>query len=179
MKTRRLIARLLFYPTLGWNMLHGRVLHRWRWWDRIDERLIIGAMPFEADVPSLHQEGVTAVINTCEEYAGPQRAYDQFGIEHLRLPTVDFTPPNLDLIEQGVAFIEEHMGKGGTVYVHCKAGRARCATVALCWLIRAKQMTPEEGQLLLLSKRSHVNKRLAQRRVVREFFERQQGGRIV
>lgn len=170
---RWLIARFLFFPTLGWNMLLGRVLKVRCWWDAIDEQIIIGAFPFSRDVAGLYDEGVRAVVNTCEEYAGPGREYEQRGIVQLRVPTIDFTPPSLESVERGVAFIREQV-KNGRVYVHCKAGRGRSATVVVCWLIASRGMTPEEAQALLLRKRPHANRHIAEREVVQQFFANQQ-----
>ena len=170
----RFLARLLFVPTLLWNLLLGRVLRVRNWWDRVDEHVILGALPFAADVPKLAAEGVRAVVNTCEEYAGPVVAYEAAGIEQLRVPTTDFHPPRLADIEQAVAFMQRHIARGETVYVHCKAGRARSATVVLCWLVATKGMTVEAAQRLLLAKRPHVKRDLDRRPVVMEFAAKHQ-----
>ena len=167
----KIIARVLFIPTLLWNVLLGRILRVRNWWDRVDDHLIVGALPFRSDVPALSAAGVKAVVNTCDEYAGPVEAYRQAGIEQMRVPTTDFTPPTLEAIQHAVAFMDDHMADGGTVYVHCKAGRGRSATVALCWLVHAKGMTPEQAQTLLQEKRPHVNRKLDQREVVRQFYD--------
>ena len=55
---RRLIALALYVPTLLWNILLGRVLKVRRWWDRIDDHVIMGALPFARDVPQMKAEGV-------------------------------------------------------------------------------------------------------------------------
>ncbi len=172
---RRLIMRILFLPTLTWNVLLGRVLGLRNWWDRVDDHVLIGALPFASDVPAMQKDGVGAVVNTCEEYAGPTEAYRLAGIEQLRLPTVDFTAPSLEDVERGVEFIEHQIQQGKDVYVHCKAGRARSATVVLCWLIKAKSMTPDQAQQRILERRPHANPRLAKRIVVQEFWQRQTG----
>ncbi|QDS93150.1 hypothetical protein FF011L_19060 [Roseimaritima multifibrata] len=166
---QRIYARSVFYPTLWWNMLNGRLLKRRQWSSRIDPSLIVGAFPFARDVPGMAAEGVTAVVNTCEEYAGPIAEYDKYGIEQLHIPTTDFTHPRLEDIEQAVDFIQSHAEQGGTTYVHCKAGRARSATVAICWLIKYRNLSPAQAQALLLSKRPHVNPRVEFRPVVAEF----------
>jgi atypical dual specificity phosphatase len=145
------------------------MLRRRRWWDRIDEHVIVGAYPFSADVASLRGEGVRAVVNTCEEYSGPVREYDQHGIEQLHIPTTDFTHPRLADIEAAVEFIQKYKLQNDAVYIHCKAGRARSATVALCWLIKYREMTPEQAQLHLLAARPHINRRLTARPVVQQF----------
>lgn len=166
----RLIARLLFLPTLVWNVLLGRILGVRHWWDRVDPHVVLGAMPFRRDVPRLVAEGVRGVVNTCEEYAGPTEEYAAAGIEQLRIPTTDFQPPRLEDIQRAVTFINRFAERGESVYVHCKAGRARSATVVLCWLVAARGLTPEQAQRLLLEKRRHVSRRLTQRAVVQEFW---------
>ncbi|QDT10667.1 dual specificity protein phosphatase family protein [Stieleria marina] len=165
----RLYAKAVFYPTLGWNLLLGRVLKVRRWWDRIDPHVIVGAYPFARDVEGLYAEGVRGIVNTCEEYAGPKDAYIQHGIEQLRIPTTDFTHPRLRDVQLAVEFTERHVQKGDTVYIHCKAGRARSATVAMCWLMKYRGMTMEQAQQELLKARPHVNPRLTTRPVVQEF----------
>jgi len=163
-------ARSVFYPTLWWNMLLGRVLKVRKWASRVDDHLIVGAYPFSRDVPGLVAEGVRAVVNTCEEYEGPCAAYTAAGIDQLCIPTTDFTHPLLEDIEQAVEFIQVHAERGATTYVHCKAGRARSATVALCWLVKYRGMTPVQAQAALLLHRPHVNPHIALRPVVQQFI---------
>lgn len=169
---RRVLARGLFVPTYLWNRFNADLLRRRNWWDRVDENVIVGALPHASDVPEWATENVTGVVNTCEEYGGPVRAYEAAEIEQFRMPTIDFTHPHIDHVEEAVRFIGRHADQGGTVYVHCKAGRARSATVALCWLVEARGMTIHEAQARLLERRSHVHSTLPQRPVVREFAAR-------
>lgn len=165
----RLYARLVFYPTLAWNFLLGRVLRVRRWWDRIDPHVIVGAYPFARDVVKMHDEGIRAVVNTCEEYAGPQATYEHFGIEQLRIPTTDFTHPRLEDVSRAVEFVQQHVDAGESVYIHCKAGRARSATVALCWLVKYRDLSPQDAQQVLLKARPHINPHIADRPVVQQF----------
>ena len=54
----------------------------------------------------------------------------------LHLPTVDRQAPSHQQVCEGVAWILEEAQSGkGTVYVHCKAGRARSATLVAAYLI--------------------------------------------
>lgn len=165
----RAYAGTVFYPTLAWNMMLGRVLKVRNWWDFIDPGVIVGARPFTRDVETLSSIGVRAVVNTCEEYGGPVQEYGRYGIVQLHIPTIDFTNPTIENIRRGVDFVQEHIEQGDVVYIHCKAGRARSATIAICWLIQHRAMTPGEAQSLLLSKRPHINPRLTERAVVQEF----------
>lgn len=172
MSKQKLYSRLVFYPTYYWNRLCADVFRFRRWWDFIDEHVIVGALPRASLVPAMHAAGVRAAVNTCEEYAGPVAEYEQLGIEQFYMPTIDFTHPLLDDVEAAVSFVNKHVALGNTVYIHCKAGRARSATVAICWLIDNKKMAPAEAQELLLEKRPHINPRLIQRPVVIEFAKK-------
>ena len=169
---RRLYAQSVFYPTLCWNYLLGRTLNVRNWWDPIDPHVIVGAYPFASMVDEMYSDGVRAVVNTCEEYEGPVEQYSKHGIEQLRIPTTDFTHPKIDDVDRAVEFTEQHASKGNTVYIHCKAGRARSATVAICWLMKYRNLSMQEAQQALLDARPHVNAHLTQRPVVRQFAEK-------
>jgi atypical dual specificity phosphatase len=162
------LAYVFFYPTLLWNLALCRLRKSRRWWDWVDDSVLLGALPFEQHVPLLKGLGITAVINTCREYRGPVHAYAAAGMEQLRLPTTDFTPPTLDDIRRGVEFIQQHVRAGHKVYVHCKAGRGRSATVVLCYLL-TKGLSPQAAQAYLLTKRPHVNRNLYRLEVVAAF----------
>ncbi|KAE8665624.1 FKBP-like peptidyl-prolyl cis-trans isomerase family protein isoform 1 [Hibiscus syriacus] len=55
-------ARALFYPTLLYNVLRNKIQSEFRWWDRVDEFILLGAVPFPADVPRLKDLGVSGVV---------------------------------------------------------------------------------------------------------------------
>lgn len=150
----------------------SKCLHIRRWWDEADEGLLLGARPNPSDARKLADLGVTGVVNTCEEYEGPKDVYAEYGIEQLYVPTIDFTHPSIEDVEASVAFITKHVENGGRAYVHCKAGRARSATMAICWLIDYRNMDPAKAQQHLLDIRHQVNPRLLQRPVVQEFIRR-------
>ncbi|MEL7496352.1 MAG: dual specificity protein phosphatase family protein [Planctomycetota bacterium] len=166
---RWIYARTIFYPTLGWNMLLGRWLKVRNWYDFITPEVIVGAFPFARDVPKMASDGVKAVVNTCEEYPGPVEAYSRYDIDQFRMPTVDFTHPEYEDVCRAVEFVQNHVDRGDVVYIHCKAGRARSATVAICWLMKSQQISAVEAQRWLLEKRPHINPRLTQRSVVQKF----------
>ena len=165
------LSKSLFVPTFAWNFTLGRVLKLRHWWDPIDDAVILGAMPLSSDVQPLFDLGVRGVINTCKEYSGPISEYRRLHITQLWLPTVDFNPPSLDDVRRGVEFIEKTIHDGGKVYVHCKAGRARSATIVICWLVACRTMTLDQAQQHLLECRPHVNRLLKERAVVKEFCE--------
>jgi atypical dual specificity phosphatase len=166
-----LVSKLIYWPTFWWNALLGRVLHVRNWWDRVDESIVLGAVPLRSDVEKLAGMGITGVVNTCDEYAGPQDLYATHHIEQLWIPTVDFQHPSLENVTAGVDFMHRHISEGGQIYVHCKAGRARSATIALCYLMAHQGMTAAEAQAHLLKARPHVNAKLPAREVVRQYAQ--------
>lgn len=168
---KKLIARAVYYPTLGFNILLGRWLKVRNWWDRVDTHCILGAVPLGNDPDRLRELGVTGVINMCEEYAGPLQHYQRLGIEQLWLPTTDFHHPSKQMVIQGAEFLERHKQQGGQVYVHCKAGRARSATIVLWWLVRFGGLTPQQAQQELQRVRPHVNPLVYQRPVIKELVK--------
>lgn len=168
-KIRRVYARTTFYPTLGWNMLLGRWLKVRNWYDFVAPEVIVGAFPFARDVKRMAGDGVLAVVNTCEEYTGPTNEYIEHGIEQFRMPTIDFTHPSFEDVCRAVEFVERHVAASNVVYIHCKAGRARSATVAICWLMKSQQISSVTAQRILLEKRPHINPRLTSRPVVQRF----------
>ncbi|KAF0927296.1 hypothetical protein E2562_031499 [Oryza meyeriana var. granulata] len=139
-------ARVLFYPTLLYNVLRNWFEAEFRWWDRIDQYVLLGAVPFSSDVPHLKQLGVRGVVTLNESYETlvPTSLYQAHGINHLEIPTRDYLfAPSLEDICQAVDFIHRNASQGGSTYVHCKAGRGRSTTIVLCYLIKYRNMTPE------------------------------------
>lgn len=64
--------------------------------------------------------------------------WSKLGVRFLQLSTVDFfEAPCQKKLQQGVQFIQdfERESQDGRVYVHCKAGRTRSATLVACYLI--------------------------------------------
>ncbi|KAK3697921.1 hypothetical protein QZH41_013010 [Actinostola sp. cb2023] len=136
-------ARVFFYPTLLWNvMMQGNSR---RWYDRIDSTVILGALPFKGQTKQLvEEEKVKAVITLNEEYetkylSNSTEEWSLWGVKHLCLATVDFNnAPPQEMLQRGVNFLEDMQSEGSTVYVHCKAGRGRSATLVACYLMKVK-----------------------------------------
>src|SRR6266516_2462390 len=99
---------------------------------RLDDALLAGRMPVSAGhIDALAAEGVSAVINLCEdrEYWDGERevvveACRRHGIDEHRLPVIDGATVPADVLDRAVA-----TAAAGTVYVHCRGGRERSAAV--------------------------------------------------
>ncbi|KAJ9551150.1 hypothetical protein OSB04_015195 [Centaurea solstitialis] len=165
-------ARILFYPTLLYNVCRNKMQAEFRWWDQIDQYLLLGAVPFPKDVPRLKQLGVGGVITLNEPYETlvPTSLYRAHGIDHLVIPTRDylFAPSFID-IDRAVNFIHKNATGCRTTYVHCKAGRGRSTTIVLCYLVEYKHMTPASALEYVRSRRPRVLLAPSQWKAVQEY----------
>eukprot|EP01041_Mallomonas_annulata_P009645 gene9645-20046_t len=165
----RYAAKALFYPTFPITAL----LRFGNYWTHIDDTLVLGCAPLQilGHPQALYKMGVRGVINMCDEYGGPQRSYDSVGIKQLRLITVDHFEPTLSQMQEAVKFISFYRSKGEQVYLHCKAGHGRAASIALCWLLsKNPQLNAQDGNILLSSKRK-VRKTLFKQTNIKAFYE--------
>ncbi|XP_042065505.1 phosphatidylglycerophosphate phosphatase PTPMT2-like [Salvia splendens] len=166
-------ARALFYPTLLYNVVRNKVQSEFRWWDRVDEYVLLGAVPFPTDVPRLKALGVGGVVTLNESYETlvPCSLYHDHGIDHLLIPTRDylFAPSQRDIC-QAVEFIHANALCGKTTYVHCKAGRGRSTTIVLCYLVKHKEMTPGAAFEYVRSIRPRVLLASSQRQGVEDYY---------
>ena len=171
---RRRLLKVMFYPTLYWTiLLHNAMPDQRRWYDRLDERVIIGALPLRRQLEALARvECITGILNFCDEFEG-HAEYGRLGIRQLRLPTLDYCSPTAQQLENGLDFIRQQQ-PGRCTYIHCKAGRGRAGTMAMAYLIVEKGMTPGEAQKALSRARPHVSPRLWKRATVREMYRRNQ-----
>ena len=95
--------------------------------------------------------GVRGAVNLCGEYGGPVAAYGEVGIKQLRLPSVDHFEVPVEYMHEAVRFLQAHKKRNEKVYVHCKAGHGRAASIALCWMISEnRDMNPEVSDIELL-----------------------------
>lgn len=148
------------------------------WYDRIDDNVILGALPFRGMTNKLiHEENVTGVVSMNEDYelwlfANGKRDWESRGVKFLQLHTRDiFETPCQEKLKSGVSFISDIAGSGGCVYVHCKAGRTRSATLVGCYLMKKNSWKPEEAVHCMQNHRPHILLRSAQWQALRTFYE--------
>ncbi|XP_015593641.1 phosphatidylglycerophosphatase and protein-tyrosine phosphatase 1 isoform X2 [Cephus cinctus] len=189
----KMFARVSFYPSLIYNMVMEKITSR-RWYDRIDETVILGALPFRGMTKQLiNEENVKAVVSMNEDYelqlfSNTGEEWNKHNVQFLQLSTTDiFEAPCQEKLQRGVNFINQFRetqscqigGSGilggidtpGTVYVHCKAGRTRSATLVGCYLMRKHGWTPEEAVAFMKEKREHILLHTPQWYALRTFYE--------
>lgn len=91
-------------------------------------------------------------------------------VKFYHLPMQDFTGSTTRQNIQGaVNFIDDVSKSGKSVYIHCKAGRTRSATVACCYLMHKYNYMPNVAMDVIKRSRPQVLLRQAHWRSVNEY----------
>ncbi len=149
------------------------------------DNLIIGAMPGDkSDVQVLSLLGVTRVLNLVEdtEYLrgarrGVERALAKAGVEERRFPTPDYGGLAPDLIEQATAQVNRWLDGGETVYLHCRAGWQRSATVAAGAIALRDNRTVDSALQLVRTRRDTAEPLSHQGEDLQRWFDTRAAGR--
>lgn len=128
------------------------------WFERfgraeVADGLVIGAYPLDYDdVAALMAEGVTSVVNLCEdgEYEPGERdvlsaALAAGAISETRIPSLDHGNLLPGALEMASSAVLEHLNSGDRVYLHCRAGWQRSAAVGAAALARRDDLDVDEA----------------------------------
>jgi protein-tyrosine phosphatase len=107
-------------------------------------RLIAGRHPCAwgeenaaSEVRDLAQAGATLFLDLTQEgELDPYSSLVAPPARHVRMPIRDFSVPTREQLVATLDEIDEELGRGGLVYVHCWAGCGRTGVVVGCWLVR-------------------------------------------
>jgi hypothetical protein len=153
------LNRIKRFPQLVWNRLSEQGLRATSLWltehavrvttgaprlrtSQITPRIAVGGQYRRRGWPRLEKAGITGVLNLREEFCDAEAGIAP--ASYLRLSTADDDAPTMEQLGEGVAFIEQEVGRGGGVYIHCGAGVGRAATMAAAYLV-AQGDGPEEA----------------------------------
>jgi protein-tyrosine phosphatase len=144
------------------------------WFSQITPHLWLGGAPtYRRDYDLLVELGITAVLNVRAERADETAFYDQHGITHVQFRVPDVTVPDGTTITAGVDWIKIQVDGGRTVLVHCAKGRGRSATLLAGYLMREEDMTFDQANTLMKSKRSLTKLENKHRRVLESWLATQ------
>lgn len=131
----------------------------------VGDRLYIGAYPQDAgDVAAIAGLGVTRVFNLVQdvEYQGDGRtacaaALADAGIAEERVEVIDFGNLLPGHIERAQQTVRAWLGEGETVYLHCRAGMQRSATVAAAVVALEEALEPFEALEVVRARNPRAN----------------------
>jgi atypical dual specificity phosphatase len=131
----------------------------------VGDGLVMGAYPQDADdVAALVAGGVTRVFNLVQDVEYDPGARDACvaalagaGIQERRIELVDYGSLTPEQIEASAQTVLEWLDEGERVYVHCRAGWQRSATVVAAIVTLREDVTPRDALRILRERKPTAN----------------------
>lgn len=158
-------------------------LNSHNWWDEIDDGIYLGGIPLENYG---HREAIEKVIGddgailsmvenfefetigfASEPVKGKQWSK---GIQWKIIETPDNEAVSAHKIKEAITQLETWRSEGKKVYLHCKAGKGRSATIAICNLIEKKRLGIQDAIDTLRRKRPQMKLNAPQMKAIEEFY---------
>eukprot|EP01031_Cornospumella_fuschlensis_P033428 gene33428-40436_t len=143
-------------------------LGTFQWFSVVDDNVLLGAIPLKED----HYEeltkklGVKLIISVVEPFELETRTlmgtpvkpeqWKAAGVDQVTLSCPDFIPPPFDILEKGAAIMDSYLCNGHRVYVHCKSGKGRSASVVAAYFFKYKNLDMDTVQAKLKSRRPFI-----------------------
>ncbi|OQV25790.1 putative Phosphatidylglycerophosphatase and protein-tyrosine phosphatase 1 [Hypsibius exemplaris] len=170
-----LLDKLLFVPSMLLTIMSDD-----NWYDRIDNCVIIGALPFRSTIDKLIAEhNIKGILSMNQKFEINSLWYptanemQSKGVAFMQLPVEDYVGhATWTQAQQGLNFIDRFCAINGTVYVHCKAGKYRSALMTATYLMHKYNITPIEAESRLKSHRKQIWLHDAETAVLQTFYDR-------
>jgi atypical dual specificity phosphatase len=151
------------------------------WWNELPGTgIVLGAIPLEEHRSAICALNITAVISVVEHYemepslfATPLRDIICNGtrLSSCAVEAEDFLPLTGSQFAIGEGVLDQWLTRGERVYVHCKGGRGRSASLVLSYLMIRRGFTLDEALDFIRHHRPSVNPSPAQRDAVIHFVK--------
>lgn len=103
----------------------------------VTDHLAVGHAPMSnAQLESLADQGVDAILNLCGEFCDLHDIEVEHGFEVHYLPVTDEEAPDLAEMEKALEWLDEAIYLGKKVLIHCRHGIGRTGTVLNAYLLR-------------------------------------------
>lgn len=141
----------------------------WRSAKFVDENVAFSRMPVWSEVDGVAR-AFDAIVVLVEEFELPYplEEWRKRGVEVLHSPISDFSAPSVDRLLEILRWIEERVGEGKKVLIHCMGGLGRSGTVAVAWLMYSEGLSLREALRRVRSLRPGAVETYEQMGVLRE-----------
>ena len=138
------------------------------WFNEITEHIVLGALPLKnrRHDHKIHALGVQSILSVVERFeiqtktffSTPVKKGDwaKMGLVRKIVETKDFLPMDFEAFEESVHFLHSEILANRKVYVHCKAGRGRSASVVIAYLMKIQGKSFDEAYQMVKGKRSQI-----------------------
>ncbi len=139
------------------------------WWDRIgDLKLFLGAIPLydKGHLQQLLELRVNHVISLLEpfeldgtlwHFPVSPGMWQKNGVETSFIRAEDYNGLTFAQLHEGIELLHRELSAGKAVYIHCKGGRGRSASVVIGYLMRYHHMSFEQAHTYVKHYRPRIN----------------------
>lgn len=185
-----ILIQILSHPLLKWPVYQVSLIYTKQtippedWWHKVPGYdIYIGALPLKEEEHHLRLKklNVTHIVRLLEPFEEEDSLFSQpvkkedwlsLGITALTLDSEDFKPLDQETFDDGFWLLDLlTQDSSNTVYLHCKAGRGRSASLLLAFIcLKRRNHTFEENYAFLKSIRPTINLRDDQKNAVLTFI---------
>jgi protein-tyrosine phosphatase len=103
----------------------------------ITEYLAVGYAPMShIELESIKEQGIDAIVNLCAEFCDLHEIEEKSGFEVYYLPIPDEHAPDMEEMENALAWLDEAIYLGKKILIHCRHGIGRTGTFVTSYLLR-------------------------------------------
>ena len=158
---------IIFEILLMIHVIQHKMGH-WVWYHRVHPGIYLGSIPMEAmghadAIVSLKITRVLGIMQDYELVAGTMAGrpvssdiWKKRDVDFMQIRSDDFVPPSFDILEEGAELIHETLQNKGQIYVHCKSGIGRSASLVIAYLIKYRGLGAVEAHRSVKSIRPQI-----------------------
>lgn len=153
------------------------------WWNDIpSHKIVLGGIPLknENHFSALREKNIDSVLILLEIFEledgwlnEPVKIleWEAIGKRVKHIKAVDFSPLKEEEFREALDFLEKELEQNRRVYVHCKAGRGRSASIVITYLMKKEGISYEEAFSRVSSVRPRVNMNQYQIEAISSYIE--------